>query len=103
MKVLNQSLESLILQTVADDYEDIDSISADLAAGVRVPSAPAQREAIVLALQELISNGLVTAYKYDSALCKFLVTTSEEDPMYYYATDEGKALVNLMASEKTGP
>ena len=88
-----KSLEEHLLYLVADDYEDVDTIVADLASGLRVPIIDAERSSILDALSELIRKGLVSAYAYDQSLGSF-VSVDDSQAKYYHATSYGRALVD---------
>jgi len=92
---INQAIEFLVLSAVADDYEDLDTLHADVARAEDVSGVKLSRSDVFHAPRSLVDKELVAPYLYDIGRQAFVPSDTCEESAYFLASDKGQGLIKM--------
>ncbi|HEV2426488.1 MAG TPA: hypothetical protein VGZ29_16810 [Terriglobia bacterium] len=95
MKDSKQVVKEYALRSISDDYENLETIFADVTDWSAHSGSQPDRESVVAAVQELVQGGYAQAYRFDPPFKEAIPTeysTELVDELWFYVTSEGKRL-----------
>ena len=102
MKDTNQVLREFALRSISDDYENLETIIADILSWTVGTTVEPTRETVLAALSELIQHGYAQAYRFEPPFREAKqerYTPERADDLWFYVTPEGKRLASDLQDE----
>jgi hypothetical protein len=88
-----------ILDAVADDYEDLETVVGEAERQASAAGSRASREGVVQGLEDLVSQGYVQCYSFSRSSGKFEphpFTRALAQDLWFYVTPQGKKIVESL-------
>ena len=100
MKDVNQVLKDSVLRAISDDYEDFDRVLVDVIGWAGEHGITVSPQAVLKALEDLISEGYAQAYSFTSGKAKPAEYSSDcVGDLWFYVTPRGKQLARQFQEE----
>jgi len=99
------AISAMVLDAVADDYEEIEQITMDVIRMAAERDLPVDPTVVVGALQALVGGGLVRGFVLSpiaSPVAVEKVDWGDVAGLYFYATQRGLAVIQGERGEGTG-
>ena len=92
MKDLHQIITEYALRAISDDYEDFERVLKDVSGWTAERGITVDRQAVVKALEGLISDGCAQAYLLSAKAEPVDYSADRVDEVWFYVTSKGKEL-----------
>jgi hypothetical protein len=86
-------MKDYVLNTVADDYENFDIISTEVAAWAAKEGDIFSKELLATSISQLINDGVVNCYRFSTTNQKYEFAQFEQNKLnelWFYISEEGK-------------
>jgi hypothetical protein len=98
----NHELGRMVLEAVANDYEELEMIISEIVDWTGSGNDAPDRNQIELALLMSITNRDVEAYEYSEKSCRFIPTPADPQKLHtlwFYITEQGKERLRRLEEE----
>jgi len=102
MTMPNSQLGRMVLEAVADDYEELEMIISEIVKWTGGEIDATDKNQIELSLMRCIADKDIEAYEYSEKSCRFVPTPSDPQTLHslwFYITEQGKERLRILEEE----